>query len=306
MAITKSEKIWYNGKFIHWDEAVVHVASHVISNASCLFEGIRCYATPQGPAIFRLRDHVERLMNSCKIYRVDLPYSLEDLQQGLIELVRVNRMQHCYLRPIVLRGFGGVGVNPFESPLEVYLICWEWGKYLGDQALEEGVDVCVSSWNRMAPNTLPSMAKVSANYMNSQLIKMEALQHGYAEGIALDSFGYVSEGSGENIFVVKEGKIFTPPITSCVLPGITRNTVMTLAGDLEIPVIEQVLAREFLYLADEVFFTGTAAEITPIRSIDRINIGNARPGPITHELQDRFFAIVHGKAEDRYGWRTHC
>ena len=306
MAISKSEKIWYNGKFINWDEAVVHVASHVISNASCLFEGARCYATPQGPAIFRLRDHLERLMNSCKIYRADLPYSLEDLQQALIELVRVNRMQHCYLRPLVLRGFGGVGVNPFESPLEVYLICWEWGKYLGEQALEEGVDVCVSSWNRMAPNTLPAMAKVAANYMNSQLIKMEALQHGYAEGIALDIFGYVSEGSGENIFVVKEGKVFTPPITSSVLPGITRNTVITLAKDLEIPVFEQVLAREFLYLADEVFFTGTAAEITPIRSIDRIMIGNARRGPITRELQERFFAIVHGKAEDRYGWRTYC
>ena len=306
MTIVKSDKVWHNGKFISWDDAVIHVASHAVSYASCLFEGIRCYATPQGPAIFRLKDHVDRLIDSSKIYRLTLPYSSEEIQEALVELVQVNRMEHCYLRPIVLRGFGGVGVSPLENPVEVYLLCWEWGKYLGDAALKEGVDVCVSSWNRMAPNTLPAMAKAAANYMNSQLIKMEAELHGYVEGIALDPSGLVSEGSGENIFVAKGGKLYTPSLASSVLPGITRDSVMTLAGVMDVPLVEQALAREFLYLADEVFLTGTAAEITPVRSIDRITVGSGRPGPITKGLQERFLSIVHGEAEDRYGWLTSC
>ena len=305
MSIVKSEKVWHNGKIIPWDKAVIHVASHAISYASCLFEGIRCYSTSRGPAIFRLCEHVQRLIDSSKIYRMALPYTLENLQEALQELVRVNQMQHCYLRPIVLRGLGGVGVNPLDNPVEVYLLCWEWGKYLGDAAIKEGVDVCVSSWNRLAPNTLPAMAKASANYMNAQLIKMEAVLHGYVEGIALDTSGYVSEGSGENIFVVKGDKIYTPPIGSSVLPGITRNSVISLAIEAGIPVIEQALAREFLYLADEVFFTGTAVEVTPIRSIDRIPVGQGKPGPITRKLQKDFFAIVQGTTEDRHGWLTY-
>lgn len=306
MSIIKSEKIWHNGKFIPWDDAVIHVASHAVSYASCLFEGIRCYATPQGPAIFRLKDHVDRLIDSSKIYRLTLPYSSEEIQEALVELVQVNGMEHCYLRPIVLRGFGEVGVSPLKNPIEVYLLCWEWGKYLGEAALKEGVDVCVSSWNRMAPNTLPAMAKAAANYMNSQLIKMEAQLNGYVEGIALDPSGFVSEGSGENIFVVKGGKLYTPPLGSSVLPGITRDSIMTLAGEMDVPLVEQALAREFLYLADEVFFTGTAAEITPVRSVDRIQVGIGRPGPITKSLQERFLSIVHGEAEDSHGWLTSC
>ena len=285
---------------------MLHVASHAVSYASCLFEGIRCYATPQGPAIFRLKDHVGRLIDSSKIYRLTLPYSSEEIQEALVKLVQINGMEHCYLRPIVLRGFGDIGVNPLGNPIEVYLLCWEWGEYLGDAALKEGVDVCVASWNRVAPNTLPAMAKAAANYMNSQLIKMEAHLNGYAEGIALDPSGLVSEGSGENIFAARDGKLYTPPLASSVLPGITRDSIITLADEMNIPLVEQALAREFLYLADEVFFTGTAAEVTPIRSVDRIKVGKGQPGPITKSLQERFLSIVQGKAEDSYGWLTCC
>lgn len=306
MAVDYYEKVWHNGKFIPWVEATVHVASHVISYASCLFEGIRCYETPQGPAIFRLKEHTDRLVNSCKIYRMDLDYSREQLQQAMVELVRVNKANHCYLRPIILRGYGDLGVNPLKNPIEVYLLAWKWGKYLGDEALKQGVDVCVSSWHRMAPNTLPAMAKAASNYMNAQLIKMEAVTNGYVEGIALDASGHLSEGSGENLFVVRDGKILTPPLASAILPGITRDSVITLAQEMGIPVIEQSLAREILYIADETFFTGTAAEITPIRSVDRIVVGEGRPGPITRKLQERFLSIVQGKAEDKYGWLTFC
>ena len=306
MAVEHYDQVWHNGKFIHWDEAQVHVASHVISYASCLFEGIRCYDTPNGPAIFRLQDHVNRLMNSCKIYRVDLPYSRQQLQQAMVELVRVNKVKHCYIRPVVFRGLGEVGVNPLKNPVEVYLLAWQWGKYLGEEALKQGVDVCVSSWQRPAPNTLPTMAKAAANYMNAQLIKMEALTNGYVEGIALDTTGHVSEGSGENIFLVQGGKIFTPPLTSSVLPGITRDSILTLAPELGFPVVEQPVAREALYLADEIFFSGTAAEITPIRSVDRIVIGKGQPGPVTRKLQERFLSVVQGQAEDKHGWLTFC
>ncbi len=306
MSIEYYDQVWHNGKFIPWKDATVHVASHVVSYASCLFEGIRCYETPQGPAIFRLKEHTDRLVNSCRIYRMELAYSREQLQQALVELVRVNKAKHCYLRPVAFRGYGEVGVNPLRNPIEVYLLAWRWGKYLGDEALKRGVDVCVSSWHRMAPNTLPPMAKAAANYMNAQLIKMEAATNGYVEGIALDPAGHVSEGSGENIFIVKNGKVLTPPLGSSVLPGITRDSVITLATELGYPVVEQVLAREMLYIADEVFFTGTAAEITPIRSIDRIVVGKGEPGPITRKLQQEFLAIVEGRAEDKYGWLTFC
>lgn len=306
MALEYYEKVWHNGKFIPWGEATVHVASHVISYASCLFEGIRCYETPQGPAIFRLPEHTDRLMNSCKIYRMELAYSREQLQQAMVELVRVNKAKHCYIRPVAFRGYGEAGVNPLKNPIEVYLLAWQWGKYLGEEALKQGVDVCVASWQRIAPNTLPAMAKAASNYMNAQLIKMEALTNGYVEGIALDTTGYVSEGSGENIFVVREGKVLTPPLASSVLPGITRDSVMTLAREMGYAVTEQPLARELLYIADEIFFTGTAAEITPIRSVDRIVVGKGQPGPVTRKLQERFLSIVEGRAEDKYGWLTLC
>ena len=304
MPVQKSEKIWHNGKWIPWDDATIHVVSHVISYGSALFEGIRCYAVRGEPAIFRLREHMQRLVNSCKIYRIELPYSVDDLCQAALELVRVNKLGVCYLRPVVLRGYGEVGVNPFKSPTEVYMACWQWGSYLGEDAHEKGVDVCVSSWARMAPNTLPAMAKAAANYMNSQLIKMEALVNGYVEGIALDVSGYVSEGSGENVFLVRDSALYTPPLSTSVLPGITRDTVLTLARDLEIPIVERQIPREELYIADEAFFVGTAAEITPIRSIDKITIGRGVPGPLTRKLQQEFFGIVQGTKPDRYGWLT--
>lgn len=306
MAVNNYDKVWHNGKLIPWAEATVHVASHVISYASCLFEGIRCYETPQGPAIFRLKEHTDRLVNSCKIYRMDLSFTREQLAQAMMELVRANNVKHCYIRPVVFRGYGEVGVNPLKNPIEIYLLAWEWGKYLGDEALRQGVDVCISSWQRIAPNTLPAMAKASANYMNAQLIKMEALTNGYVEGISLDSAGHVSEGSGENLFLIREGKIITPPLSASVLPGITRDSVMTLAQEMGYPVSEQEVSREMLYIADEVFFTGTAAEITPIRSVDRIVVGKGQPGPITRKLQERFLSIVQGQAEDKYGWLTLC
>jgi branched-chain amino acid aminotransferase len=299
-----TEKIWHNGKFIPWDEARIHILSHVVSYGSCVFEGIRCYATPSGPAIFRLDDHVRRMLDSAKIYRMDLGFDAAQLRQAMIELVRVNKLQACYLRPIAIRGYGEMGVHPGKNPVEVYIACWEWGKYLGEEALNEGVDVCVSSWTRIAPNTLPALAKAAANYMNSQLIKMEAVANGYSEGIALDTNGYVSEGSGENIFVVRDGKIYTPPLGASVLPGITRDTVIQLARDLDLSLTETLIPREMLYIADEVFFTGTAAEITPIRSIDKIRIGEGRRGPVTERLQKVFFDVINGITPDRRGWLT--
>jgi branched-chain amino acid aminotransferase len=306
MPINYYEKVWHNGEFIPWESATIHVASHVLSYASCIFEGIRCYETRQGPAIFRLREHTERLVNSCKVYRMELSYSRDQLQQATIELVRTNDARHCYIRPLAFRGYGEIGVNPLHNPIEIYLLAWKWGKYLGSEALKNGVDVCVSSWNRMAPNTLPAMAKSAANYMNSQLIQMEASINGYTEGIALDAQGNISEGSGENIFVVRDGTIYTPPFASAILPGVTRNSVITLAEELGYSVVEQQLPRETLYIAEEVFFVGTAAEVTPIRSVDRITVGKGKPGPITQAIQERYLAIAEGRTEDKYGWLTHC
>jgi len=298
-----TEKIWHNGKFINWQDATIHVLSHVVSYGSSVFEGIRCYSTPSGPAVFRVREHVRRMMDSAKIYRMDnLGFTAEQLVDAMLELVRVNKMDACYLRPIVMRGYGDIGVYGQKNPIDVYIACWEWGKYLGEDALAQGVDVCVSSWNRMAPNTLPALAKAGANYMNSQLMKMEAIANGYSEGIALDVAGYVSEGSGENIFVVRDGKIITPPLGASVLPGITRDSILTLARELNIPVVESILPRELLYIADEVFFSGTAAEITPIRSIDRITIGKGRRGPVAEKLQQEFFGIINGLTPDLHGW----
>ena len=300
-----TEKIWHNGRFIAWHDAKIHVLSHVVSYGSSVFEGIRCYATPSGPAIFRLPEHVRRMTDSAKIYRIEsLGYSREELAHAITELVRVNQMTSCYIRPIALRGYGEIGVNGTKNPIDVYLACWEWGKYLGEEALAEGVDVCVSSWTRMAPNTLPALSKAGANYMNSQLIKMEAILNGYVEGIALDVSGYVSEGSGENLFVVRKGTVYTAPLGNSVLPGITRATAIDLMREQGVPVVEQMIPREMLYISDEVFFTGTAAEITPIRSVDKIAVGDGKTGPVTRALHKAFFDIVEGRVPDRYNWFT--
>jgi branched-chain amino acid aminotransferase len=300
-----TSKIWHNGQLIPWDDAKIHILAHVTSYGSSVFEGVRCYATPAGPAIFRAREHARRLRDSAKIYRIELSYDVDQLVDAMLELIRVNQMQSCYLRPLVIRGYGNVGVLPTkDNPIETYIACWEWGKYLGDDALAHGVDVCISSWTRISPNTLPALAKAGANYMNSQLIRMEAHVNGYAEGIALDDSGYVSEGSGENVFVVRDGKILTPPLGASVLPGITRQTVIELANSLGMTVTETPIPRELLYIADEVFFTGTAAEITPVRSVDRIVVGKGQRGPVTEHLQREFFAIVEGTKEDRFGWLT--
>ncbi|MFN0088455.1 MAG: branched-chain amino acid transaminase [Blastocatellia bacterium] len=297
-----AKKIWHNGKMIDWDAAQIHIMSHVIHYGSSLFEGIRCYSTPKGPAIFRLREHIARLRNSCHIYRTEIPFTVEELIQACVDVVRVNGFKECYLRPVVLRGYGPFGVNPLGNPVETYIASWVWGKYLGQEAIDEGVDVCVASWARMHPNTLPATAKSAANYMNSQLIKMEAITNGYVEGIALDTDGNVSEGSGENLFVIRDGVLYTPPLSSAVLPGITRNSVIQIARNLGFEVVEQVMPRAALYIADEVFFTGTAAEITPIRSIDRIRVGAGKRGPITEALQEDFFAITSGRKEAPGDW----
>lgn len=302
MAIQTTEKIWHNGKLIPWNDAQIHIMSHVVNYGSSVFEGIRCYACPDGPSIFRLREHMQRLIDSAKIYRLDLDYSLEQLCEAACHLVASNGVWPCYLRPIVMRGYGEAGVNPFNSPIEVYMANYPWGKYLGKGNVTDGVDVCVSSWARIAPNTMPAMAKSGANYMNSQLIKMEAVINGYVEGIALDVNGYVSEASGANIFILRKGKLLTPPLGNSVLPGITRDAVLKLSEDIGVPVIEQMIPREMLYIADEVFFCGTAAEITPLRSIDRVKIGAGSRGPITKRIQEEFFALTSGRKADRHGW----
>ena len=305
MAFNKVDYIWMNGKMVNWDDAKIHVLSHVVHYGSSLFEGQRCYMTPKGPACFRHQDHVDRLWDSCKIYRMEIPFTKQQIFDAILELIAINKLETCYVRPVVYRGYNSLGVDPTPCPVEVAIAVWPWGKYLGPEALEKGVKVCVSTWNRNAPNTTPMMAKSSANYMNGQLIKMEALARGCAEGIALDVYGHVSEGSGENIFIVKNGVLITPPFSSSVLPGITRRTVIKLADDLGIKVIEEVIPREALYIADEVFFTGSAAEVTPIAEIDGIQIGPGHRGPVTEKVQTALFDILEGRAEDKYGWLTY-
>jgi branched-chain amino acid aminotransferase len=302
MALQKTDKIWHKGKLIRWEDATVHVMAHVIHYGSSVFEGVRCYAPPSGPAIFRAQEHVQRLLDSAKVYRMDVGFSTEELITAMTDLVRANGIWPCYIRPIAFRGYGDAGVTPVNCPVEVYVVNYPWGKYLTQD--DSGVDVCVSSWTRIAPNTLPALAKAGANYMNSQLIRMEATTNGYAEGIALDANGYVSEGSGENVFIVRNGVLQTAPLGNSVLPGITRDSILTLARELGIPVSEAGIPREMLYIADEAFFTGTAAEVTPIRSVDRISVGKGEVGPITRALQREFFGIVHGTQPDRFHWLT--
>ena len=298
-----SKYIWHNGELIPWDDAKVHIGAHVLHYGSAVFEGIRCYKTDAGSAVFRLDDHSRRLLDSARIYRMDTGYTQDEVTEACLETVRANEMEACYIRPLVFRGYHSLGVNPAPCPVETYILVWEWGKYLGAEAIEEGVDVKVSSWQRLAPNSMPGLAKAGANYMNSQLIKMEAIADGYVEGIALDSRGFVSEGSGENIFAVRKGTLFTPPFTASILSGITRMSVIRIARDLGYEVREMDIPREALYTVDEVFFTGTAAEITPIRSIDKVPVGDGRRGPVTAELQEKFFGIVEG-GNDPYGWLT--
>ncbi len=302
--IEPTKKIWRNGELIAWEDANVHVMTHALHYGTSVFEGIRCYETKKGPAVFRLHEHIRRMFDSAKIYRMDLPtFSRAELAEACLNVIRENGLRSCYIRPIAFRGYGEVGVLSLDNPIDIFIVCWEWGKYLGAEALEQGVDVCVSSWTRIAPNTLPAMAKVAANYMNSQLIKMEATINGYVEGIALDAAGYVSEGSGENVFLVRDGTIYTPTLGTSALPGITRDTAITLAAEAGIPVVEQALPREWLYIADELFFTGTAAEITPIRSVDKIQIGAGKRGPITATLQAAFAKVIED-GEDDHGWLT--
>ena len=301
MPVKEVEKIWMNGKMVNWKDANVHVLSHVVHYGSSWFEGIRCYETAKGPAIFRLDKHIRRLFDSTKIYKTEVPYTPAEIEEAIMQTIAVNKMKACYIRPVIYRGYGDVGVNPLGCPVDVTIAVWEWGSYLGPEALENGIDVCVSSWTRPAPNTFPTMAKTGGNYALSSMMKVEAIQSGFKEAIALDVFGYVSEGSGENIFLVRDETIFTPPISSSLLPGVTRGSVIKLAKDAGYEVKETNIPREMLYIADEVFFTGTAAEITPIRSVDRAKVADGKPGKITKQLQKSFFDIVRN-ANDTYGW----
>ncbi len=304
MALTKVDKIWMNGRWVAWDDAKIHVLSHVAHYGSSVFEGIRAYDTKRGPAIFRLDEHVDRLMYSARIYRMELPFSRDQIRQVCLDVVAVNDLKACYLRPLIYRGYENLGVNPFGSPVEVAVAAFPWGKYLGDDALTKGVAVKISSWWRISPNTLPAMAKASANYMNSQLMKMEALVDGYDEAVALDVGGFVSEGSGQNLFAVVRGELVTPPLHNSILAGITRDSVMTLAREQGLTVREAVMPREMLYVADEVFLAGTAVEVTPVVSVDRIAVGDGSPGKVTRAIQDAFFAIVRGETADRHRWLT--
>lgn len=300
-----SPKVWRNGEIIDWNDARIHIMSHVIHYGSSVFEGIRCYNTAKGSAVFRLTEHAQRLMNSSKIYRMESKFTRDEICDAGLELVRQSGLDECYIRPIIIRGLDedkpAFGVNPFGNPIDAYIAIWQWGKYLGEEALENGIDVCVSSWTRITSNSMPAMAKAGANYMNSQLIKMEAILGGFSEGIALDDRGYVSEGSGENIFLVNGGKLYTPPLGASILPGITRDSVIQIAREMGIEVVETLIQRSALYLADELFFTGTAAEITPIREVDRITVGAGKRGDITKKIQDEFFKIIRAERPAPFG-----
>lgn len=304
MAIPPSDKIWFNGELVPWEQATVHVACHALHYGSSIFEGIRAYQTDRGTCVFCLQLHVDRLFNSAKIYRMELPYTKDEICEAIVNTVAVNQHKACYIRPLAFRGLENLSLDPRACPIEVVIITFEWGSYLGAEALEQGVDVGVSSWSRMAPNTFPAAAKIGGQYVNSHLIAMEAHDRGFAEGIALDTNGFISEGSGENIFVVANGIICTPPLASSILQGVTRHCIIALATDLGYQVQEVRIPRELLYTANEAFFTGTAAEITPIRSVDGIPIGNGRRGPITERLQTEFFGITGGNVPDRHGWLT--
>ncbi len=296
------EKIWRNGEFINWEDATVHICTHAIHYGSSVFEGIRCYDLGGRSGVFRLKDHVRRLFDSAKIYRMEIRFSQEEVVNACLEAVRVNKFKACYLRPIAYRDFGPMGVNPLKNPVSVDVITWDWGKYLGEEALEKGVEMQISSWQRNATNTTPSIAKCAANYASGALIKMEAISNGFSEGIGLDVSGNLSEGSGENIFMVRDGVVQTPGISHSILSGITRDTVIKLARELNIPMLERTISRAELYTADEVFACGTAAEITPVRAIDHITIGAGARGPVTTRIQKAYLDLVTGKLEDKWGF----
>jgi len=302
MAFPGTGKIWMNGSLVDWKDARIHVGSHIVHYGSGVFEGARCYDTKNGPACFRLDAHIRRLFDSARIYRMEPKYDAQAMTDAIHETITANGFRACYIRPIIYRGYDSLGVNPLPCPIDTAIMVWEWGAYFTKEAIEEGLDVKVSTWARNAPNTTPGMAKSVANYANAQLIKLEAIAEGYAEGIALDTYGNLSEGSGQNIFIVREGIIYTPPVGNSVLWGITRDSVITIARELGYEVREQTLPRETLYIADEVFFVGTAVEVTPIRSVDRIKVGRGRRGPVTEAIQQRFFQIVRGDMPDAHGW----
>jgi branched-chain amino acid aminotransferase len=303
--ITPTSLIWRDGRLLPWDEAVLHVMSHVVHYGSSVFEGIRFYPTPAGPALFRMKDHMRRFVESCRIYRLPLLYDADALSSACIALTEANGLPHGYVRPIALRGYGAAGVNPTASPVDTYMVCWPWGTYLGDGALDDGIDVCVSTWRRAAPDTFPMLAKAGGHYLAAQLMKLEAIANGFAEAIALNTSGLVSEGSGENVFLVKDGSLITPSIDGSQLPGITRDAVIEIARDLGIPCREQSVPREMLYVADELFLTGTAAEITPVLSVDRVPIGKGHAGSVTRRIQQTYLGIAHGNVEDAHGWLTY-
>ena len=301
MPVKKVDKIWMNGKLVNWDDAKIHVLSHVIHYGSSWFEGIRCYETAKGTAVFRLDKHIRRLFDSTKIYRTEIPYTEPQIEEAIMTTIRANKMKACYIRPVVYRGYGDVGVNPLGCPVDVTIAVWEWGSYLGAEALNNGIDVCISTWQRPAPNTLPQMAKAGGNYALSQMMKIEAIKGGFAEAVALDVSGNLSEGSGENIFAVKDDVIYTPPLSSSLLPGITRTSIMQIAKEAGHDVRETSIPREMVYVADELFFTGTAAEVTPIRSVDKVPVGTGKPGPVTMKLQKLFFDVVKN-GKDPHNW----
>lgn len=298
----KTDWIWRDGEFLRWEDATVHVMSHVVHYGSSVFEGIRSYDTPDGPAIFRLKAHIRRFYDSCKIYRMVPKASPEELSAACHELMERNGLRECYIRPVAYRGVGAAGLYPMASPVETAIIVWPWGAYLGSEALERGVSVTVSSWSRPAPDTHPTMAKAGGNYLVSQLMRIEAMEDGYDEAIGLGTNGLVSEGSGQNIFLLYRGELITPSIDGSILAGITRECIVQLARDMEIPVREGPVPREMLYVADEVFMVGTATEVTPIRSVDRIQVGEGMAGPVTRKIQQRFMDIVRGRVPDVYGW----
>jgi branched-chain amino acid aminotransferase len=304
MPLKTSKYIWHEGKLVPWEQATVHVLSHALHYGSSVFEGIRVYGTPNGAVGFRLTDHITRLYHSAKIYRMKIPFTSETLVGACRDVVRENDLlEGAYIRPIAFRGYGEMGVaGNIEQPASVSVAAWKWGSYLGEGALEQGVDVCVSSWQRVAPNTVPALAKAGGNYLSSALVTLEARRLGFAEGLALNTAGFVSEGAGENLFLVQNGKLYTPPLASSILGGLTRDSVTKLAQSAGLEVIEQNIPRELLYIADELFMTGTAAEITPVRSVDKIPVGEGKRGPITERLQKLFFGLFDGGTVDRFGW----
>lgn len=300
-----ASKIWIDGKMVNWEDAQIHVLSHVVHYGTSIFEGIRAYNNDNGTCVFRLKEHVKRLFDSAKIYKIDIPFTQEDIEEAIKETIKINDLKSCYIRPVVFRGYGELGVTPLGCPVNSVIAAWQWGSYLGEEGMAKGVNIGVSSWRKPAPNTFPALAKCGANYMNSQLAKLEAIDNGFDEAIMLDYAGNVSEGSGENIFLVEDNILYTPSLSSSNLKGITRDSIMKVARDLGHDVVEETISRERLYLADEVFFTGTAAEVTPIRSINHRLVGEGKRGPICEKIQKTFFDIVEAKIEDKYGWLSY-